>query len=348
MKAAVLENINAPLTVADVEPGELSVGHVLVKMLVSGICGTQLHEIAGNRGNAKFVPHLLGHEGCAIVERTGPDVTKVKKGDKVVVHWRKSDGIEADFPTFIFKGKTIRSGKSTTFSEYSIVSENRVTPVPHDISNDFCALLGCGLSTALGAVTNDAKVRSGESVMVVGLGGLGACLMKAARLAGAKPVIGVDIHDSKKSIVEELHGDLFVNAAKENISETFQRELGIKDVSVILDASGNAQSIADTLPLLADGGRYVLVGFLKPGESFEVKNANHLFGALYGKTIKASQGGGFSPSTDIPRYIEQFKSGALDIDHLITHRSTLDNINDAIELMRTGKANRIMIDFENP
>ena len=198
MKAAILEKINGPLAVADVELGELSVGQVLVKVLVSGICGAQLQEIAGNKNNAKFVPHLLGHEGCGIVEDIGAGVTKVKKGDKVVMHWRKGDGIEADFPTYTFKGKTMRSGKVTTFSEYSIVSENRVTPVPHEVSNDFCALLGCGLSTALGTITNEAQVQPGESVMILGLGGLGTCLMKAARFAGASPIIGVDIRDNKK------------------------------------------------------------------------------------------------------------------------------------------------------
>ncbi|MBI2033721.1 MAG: alcohol dehydrogenase catalytic domain-containing protein [Candidatus Liptonbacteria bacterium] len=347
MKAAVLEKINAPLTVADVGLGDLAVGQVLVKILVSGICGTQLHEIAGNRNNAKFTPHLLGHEGCGIVENLGAGVTKVKKGDKVVIHWRKGDGIEADFPTYVFRGKTIRSGKSTTFSEYSIVSENRITPVPREVPNDFCALLGCGLSTALGTVLNEARVRSGESVMVVGLGGLGACLIKAALSAGASPIIGVDVFEDKKDIVASLHGNLFINAARENISEATQRELGIKDIDVIFDASGNARSITDTIPLLGNGGRYVLVGFVKPGESIEIKNPNHLFGVSDGKTIRATQGGGFLPSKDIPRYVKLFKAGSLDIDNLITHRTTLDNINDAIQMMRQGKANRIMIDFEN-
>lgn len=345
MKAAVLEKISDPLTVANVELGELSFGQVLVKMLVSGICGAQLQEIAGNKNNAKFVPHLLGHEGCGIVENVGAGVTKVKKGDKVVMHWRKGDGIEADFPTYTFKGKTMRSGKVTTFSEYSIVSENRVTPVPYEISNDFCSLLGCGFSTALGTVANEAQVRPGESVMIVGLGGLGTCLMKAARFSCASPIIGVDIYDNKKDIVKLLHGDLFINGAKENILETIQRELGIKDIDVIIETSGNARSIADTVPFLSDGGRYVLVGQPKPGESVEIKMANHLFGGTEGKTIKATQGGKFLPSKDIPRYVKLYQAGLLDIDNLITHRTTLDNINDAIELMRSGKANRIAIDL---
>ena len=143
MKAAILEEINGPLTIGEVTLTDLLFGQVLVKILVSGICGSQLQEIAGNKGNAKFVPHLLGHEGCGIVEDIGPGVTKVKKGDKVVMHWRKGDGIESDFPTYMFKGKPMKSGKVTTLSEYSIVSENRITPVPHDTPNELCALLGC-------------------------------------------------------------------------------------------------------------------------------------------------------------------------------------------------------------
>src|SRR3990167_9037879 len=141
MKAAILEEINGPLTIGEVTLTDLLFGQVLVKILVSGICGSQLQEIEGNKGNAKFVPHLLGHEGCGIVEKIGDGVTTVKKGDKVVMHWRKGDGIESDFPSYVFKGKKISSGKVTTFSEYAIVSENRLTAVPKDIPDDLCALL---------------------------------------------------------------------------------------------------------------------------------------------------------------------------------------------------------------
>jgi Zn-dependent alcohol dehydrogenase len=345
MKAAVLEEINAPLTVANVEPGELLFGQVLVRVLVSGICGAQLQEIAGQKNNAKFVPHLLGHEGCGIVDSIGPGVTKVKKGDKVVMHWRKGDGIEADFPSYTFKGKTMRSGKVTTFSEYSIVSENRITPVPQDVSNDFCALLGCGLSTALSAVANEAQIKPGESVMIVGLGGLGTCFMKAAHFSCASPIVGVDVFDNKKEMVKALHGNLFINSAKDNILETIQRELGIKDFDVVIDTSGNARGIADSIPLVGNDGRFVMVGHIKPGESVELKMADHLFGGAEGKTIKATQGGRFSPSKDIPRYVKLYQAGLLDIDNLITHRTKLDDINGAIDMMRAGKANRIVIDL---
>lgn len=345
MKAAILEKIDAPLTIANIELTEPTFGQVVVKVISSGICGTQLQEIAGTKNNARFIPHLLGHEGCGIVEKVGAGVTKVKKGDKVVMHWRKGDGIESDFPTYIFKGKTIQSGKVTTFSEYSIVSENRLTPVPHNISNDFCTLLGCGLSTAISAVANDAQVSSGESFMVIGLGGLGASLVKAARLSGANPIIGVDIHEKKKHAVSLLKGNLFINSAKENIQEALERELGIKDVDVIIDTTGNAQAVSDSLSLLSNDGRYVLAGWFKPGQSLEIKNPNLLFSGTKGKLLKATQGGKFNPSEDIPRFIKLYESKLLDTEGLVSHRTTLDKINEAIDLMRAGEANRIIIDL---
>lgn len=344
MKAAVLEEINGPLTFTDVELTPLSFGQVLVKVLVSGICGAQLQEIAGHKGNAKFLPHLMGHEGCGLVEEVGPGVTKVKKGDKVVMHWRKGDGIESDFPNYIFKGRRIQSGKVTTFSEYSIVSENRITPVPQDTPNDLCALLGCSLSTALGTVNVEADVQAGESVMIVGAGGLGVNLIRAASVVGAHPIISVDIHEHKRKPTEGLGADLYINAVTEDIAETIKKKLGLKEVDVIIETSGAKQSIESTIPLLSGTGRYILVGQPKPGETIELKNAVHLFGGE-GKMIKATQGGKFSPTKEIPRYTNLHKGGVLTTHDLITHRFKLNEINKAIDLVRKGMAGRILIDI---
>ena len=137
-KAAILTEIGKPLVVSEIETTELKVGQVLIKILMSGLCGAQLQELAGLKGNSKFVPHLLGHEGCGIVEEIGPGVTTVKVGDKVVMHWRKGDGIESDFPTYIYENKKMSSGKVTTISEYSVVSENRITTVPNDTPEELC------------------------------------------------------------------------------------------------------------------------------------------------------------------------------------------------------------------
>ena len=342
MKAAVLENINGPLTIGEVALTDLLFGQVLVKVLVSGICGAQLQEIAGNKGNAKFVPHLLGHEGCGIVEKVGVGVTRVKKGDKVVMHWRKGEGIESDFPAYTFKGKPMRSGKVTTLSEYSIVSENRLTPVPNDTPDELCALLGCGLSTALGTINDEANVKFGESVMIIGAGGLGLNLVRAATLASAYPIISVDIYDHKKDTVLSLGAHLFINSKTQKITDELYNKFGIKEVDVIVETSGSKQGLEDSMPLLSGIGRYIMVGQPKPGESVELLNANHLFGGD-GKMIKATQGGKFSPSKDIPRYVKLYKAGILNIENIITHRMKLDKINDAIDLVRKGQASRILI-----
>ncbi|MDE2173239.1 MAG: zinc-binding dehydrogenase [Patescibacteria group bacterium] len=344
MKAAVLEQINGELVVGEVGVPEPQFGQALVKITASGICGSQLQEIAGNKGNAKFVPHLMGHEGSGIVEKVGVGVTKAKPGDKVVMHWRKGEGIESDFPTYIYKGKPMRSGKVTTFSEYSIVSENRVTPVPHDTPNELCVLLGCGLSTALATVNDEANAKFGESVMIVGSGGLGVNLIKAAKLAGAFPIIVLDIHENKRAVAGSMGATLFINSKDQNVQEEMQKNLGIREVDIIIDTSGNKQVIEATIPLLSGTGRYIMVGQPKPGESVELKNAYHLFGGE-GKSIRATQGGRFSPSRDIPRYVKLYKAGVLNIDGIITHRMKLGEINDAIALIRRGQAGRILIEM---
>ncbi len=345
MKAAVLERINEPFVVAEVGLTPLSRGQVLVKVLVSGICGSQLQEIAGHKGNAKFVPHLMGHEGVGIVQEIGEGVTKVKKGDKVVMHWRKGAGIESDFPKYMYHGKEMPSGKVTTFSEYSIVSENRVTAVPHDAPNELCVLLGCSLSTALGAINVEAKVKPGESVMIVGAGGLGANLIKAAKLACAGKIISVDIHEHKRDFVQSLGADLYINTAKEDLRTALQEGTQLKDVDVIIETSGAKSAIEATIPLLSGKGRFIMLGQPKPGETIELTNAIHMFGGD-GKSIKATQGGQFKPEEDIPLYLELYKSGKLTVDDLITHRFKLDGINEAIELLRSGQAARILIEME--
>lgn len=343
MKAAVLEKINTPLTVTDVGLSELQVGQVLVEMRVSGICGAQLQEIGGHKGNARFVPHLMGHEGCGIVAHVGAGVTKVKKGDKVVLHWRKGSGIESPFPTYIYKDKPMPSGKVTTFNEFSIVSENRVTPVPSDTPDDLCALLGCGLSTGLGVIEHEVKAMAGESILVAGVGGLGASIVTAAHIARMSPIVAIDIHAGKKKMALSLGADIFIDISKKDLSKEIAK-IRPQGFDVVVETSGNAKSIASVLPLIKGGGRGVLVGQPKPGETVELTNAHHLFGGE-GKCICATQGGQFNPDRDIPRYLNMYASGQLSIDALITHRVKLSHINKGIELMKSGKALRVMVDI---
>jgi S-(hydroxymethyl)glutathione dehydrogenase/alcohol dehydrogenase len=340
MKAVILEKINEPLVVKNIELTELKVGQVLVKVLVSGLCGAQIQEIAGLKGNSNYVPHLLGHEGCGIVESVGLGVSTVKVGDKVVMHWRKGDGIESDFPNYILENKKISSGKVTTLSEYSIVSENRVTKVPNDTSDYLCALLGCGLTTALGVINNEAELKFGESVLVIGCGGVGLNILQGAKLATAYPIVGVDNSEDKRKL-SEAYASHFINLSTDSLEEMVKK-MGMEKFDVIIDTTGINSLISKTIPLLSDSGRYILVGQPKPGQSIDIQNASHLFNGT-GKTIKATQGGKTSPSEDINRYIKLHKAGLINIDNIITNEFYIDDINQAFDLLRSGKAGRIMI-----
>ena len=334
MKAAVLEQIDSPLTIRDVELTELKVGQVLVKVLVSGLCGAQLHEIRGHKGNAKFLPHLMGHEGCGIVEEIGEGVTTVKVGDKVVMHWRPGSGIEAPFPSYVLDGKSMSSGKCTTLSEYSIVSENRLTTVPQDTPEDLCAILGCALTTAMGIIDNEVDLKFGESVAVIGCGGVGLNLIQAASLKSACPIHAIDCSESKKDLVFTAGASVFAAELK---------ELGAK-YDVIIDTTGIPGVISDAITHLSGKGRMILVGQPAPGRGVEVMNAVNLFSGM-GQTIKATQGGKTNPTEDIPRYVRMHKEGLLDIKQFVTHRFKLDQVNEAFDLLRSGNAGRIIIEI---
>jgi S-(hydroxymethyl)glutathione dehydrogenase/alcohol dehydrogenase len=333
MKAALLTAHNEPLTVADVDPCALAYGQVLVRVLVSGICGAQLQEIRGEKGGP--LPHLMGHEGCGLVEEIGPGVTKVKPGDKVVMHWRPGLGIESDFPKYNLDGKVFSSGKVNTLTEKAIVSENRLTVVPPDTNAEFAALLGCSLTTALGVIDNESNLRFGERVAVVGCGGVGLNVLTAARLRGAGEIHAVDTATAKNKLCLE-HGATYFHT---NVAEL---PLGI---DLVIDTTGVPEVISEIFLKLSNKGRILLLGQPTPGKSLVFPEAIRLFNGA-GLSIRASQGGSTVPQEDIPRYLELFKLKLLSIDKLITHRITLIDVNLAFETLKSGTAGRIMINTE--
>ena len=160
MKAAILFEQNKPLIVDKVElPKKLDFGQVLVKVYYSGICGSQLGEISGIKGPDSYLPHLLGHEGTGKVLETGPNVSHIQEGDHVVLHWKPSIGIDAKPPLYEWKGKSLNAGKVTTFNQYAVVSENRLTSIPKDFDMKTATLFGCAVTTAFGVVNNDAEIK---------------------------------------------------------------------------------------------------------------------------------------------------------------------------------------------
>jgi len=334
IKAAILEKLNSPLVVREVDLTELKIGQVLVKVIVSGICGSQIHEITGNKGNGKFLPHLMGHEGCGLVEQIGPGVTKVKPGDKVVMHWRPGLGIESDFPRYNLDGKDFSSGKVNTLTEKAIVSENRLTAVPTDTNPEFAALLGCSLTTALGLIDNESNLRFGERVAVVGCGGVGLNVITAARLRGAGEIYAVDTATAKNELCLE-HGATFFHA---NVAEL------PSGIDLVIDTTGVPEVISEIFLKLSNKGRILLLGQPTPGQSLVFPEALRLFNGT-GLSIRASQGGSTVPQEDIPRYLELLKLGLISIDKLITHRFNLVDVNLAFETLKSGTAGRIMINI---
>ena len=214
MKAAVLYEINKPLVVEELKVPKPDFGQVLVKIQASGICHKQIEEIQGHRGHDSFLPHTLGHEGAGIVEDVGPGVTKVKPGDYVALSWIKGSGIQSNTPTYSKGNKKINAGWITTFQEYTLASENRVTKISSDIKPDVASLLGCAVSTGFGSVVNHAKIEVGSTVAVFGIGGVGLNILQGAALMNAVKIIAVDISADKEKLSKQFGATHFVDAKK--------------------------------------------------------------------------------------------------------------------------------------
>jgi S-(hydroxymethyl)glutathione dehydrogenase/alcohol dehydrogenase len=334
MKAAILTELNRPLIVSELEIPDLGVGQVLVRVHASGICGAQLGEISGAKGPDKWLPHLLGHEGGGVVLDVGPGVTQVKPGDHVVMHWRKGAGIEAAPPRYQWGDKTVGGGWVTTFNDHAVVSENRLTPIPKDIPFDVAALMGCAVTTALGMISNEAKLKIGESVAVAGAGGVGLNVIQAAFLAGANPILAYDRVKAKAESVFFLGGDFTddIEALK---------QAGPFDVFV--DTTGDCNMISLGYDLIKPvSGRMILLGQPHHEACLSLPGFRRHY---CGKTILDSQGGLTEPNVDIPRYLGLWRAGRLPVEQLITHRFSLEQVNEALDMVRSGLAGRVILEM---
>lgn len=334
MLAAVLVELRKPLEIVELDmPSALEAGQVLVKVHYSGICGSQLGEIDGAKGEDKFLPHLLGHEGSGTVLEIGAGVRYVKPGDKVVLHWRKGLGIDSATPSFQWAGRKVNSGWVTTFNEYAIVSENRVTPIPADSDLEVAALFGCAVTTGFGVVTNNAKVKIGESVVVFGAGGVGLNIVQASALVSAYPLIAVDLHDSKLELAKAM-GATHLISAKTTDARQAIRDICPGGVDVFIDNTGQPPIIEMGYDLAKPQGRVTLVGVPKKGNNISI----YSLPLHFGRQISGSHGGEAIPQEDIPRYHELYRSGRLRLKELLTNRYPLTEINEAIAAMRSGGA----------
>ena len=345
MKAAILVDLNAPLEIAEIAlPKTLGAGQVLVKIHYSGICGAQINEIQGAKGPDKFLPHLLGHEGSAAVLEVGPGVMHVKPGDTVVMHWRPSKGIQCIPATYDWNGRKVNAGWVTTFSEYSIVSENRLTVIPNDFDLKLAPLFGCAVTTAMGVINNDANVKIGQSVVVFGAGGVGLNVCQAAAMVSAYPIIAVDLVDSKLEMAKKFGATHVFNSRKiENLDEEIRKIVGNAGADVVVESTGNARVIELSYNLAQPQGRIVLVGVPKKGDNVTI----YTLPIHFKKVLTGSEGGSCLPHIDIPRFIKLIRAGKASLDGLITHEFNLDQINDAIDLVKSGEAGRVIVKMDN-
>lgn len=344
MQAAVLVEQRQPLQVDEVElPAELAYGQVLVEVHYSGVCGSQLGEIDGVKGEDKYLPHLLGHEGSGYVVAVGPGVKHVRPGDAVVLHWMKGAGIESPTPQYRWRGKPVNAGWVTTFNPYAVVSENRVTAVPPGFDLKRAALFGCAVTTGIGVVMNNAQLKIGESIVVFGAGGVGLNVIQGAALAGAWPIVAIDLFDNKLALAQKCGATHLVNSQSEDPRRAVREILGAAGADVVVDNTGQPAVIETAYELAGPQGRTVLVGVPRLGHRATL----YTLPLHFGKTLTGSHGGEAQPSVDIPRYARLVEAGKLALDLLITHHFPLSAINDAIAQMRSGQiAGRCLIHLE--
>jgi S-(hydroxymethyl)glutathione dehydrogenase/alcohol dehydrogenase len=342
-KAAILVENKKPLVVGEIEmPKELSFGQVLVKVNYSGICGAQINEIEGAKGPDKFLPHLLGHEGCGEALDVGEGVKTVKTGDRVVLHWRPSNGLQSETPEYAWEGRKVNAGWVTTFNEYAVISENRLTPIPEDFNPKLAPLFGCAVTTAMGVVNNDAHVRIGQSVVVFGVGGVGLNIVQFAEMVSAHPVVGIDIVDSKLEMVRKFGATHALNSSKTgDLFAEIRKIVGENGADVVVDTTGNARVIEQAYELTHPDGKTILVGVPSKGDNATI----YTLPLHFKKVLTGSHGGSAEPHMEIPRLISLWRAGKLKLDGLITHEFGLDEINEAIQTMKSGEAGRILLNM---
>jgi len=344
VKAAVLEAIGRPLVIEDLELPDLIKGQVLVKVLFSGICRSQLMEVKGGRGVDSWIPHLLGHEGSGIVVSVGEGVTKVKKGDEVILGWVKGEGLDAPGAEYKCGQKIIHSGRVTTFSNYTIVSESRLVIKPKSLPFDVAVLFGCALPTGAGMILNELKPSISQSVIVLGLGGIGLSALIALKALRVKLIIAIDISDDKLDFAKRLGANYVFNSQNEDLYRTIM-SLTNGGVDYCIESGGQVATIELGFSLIhKNGGKLLFASHPPEGEM--IRLAPH--DLISGKQIAGSWGGAIAPDRDIPKMHTLFQKANIVLNILLTKRYTLEQINEALDDLESGQVLRPLIVMQHP
>lgn len=358
MRAAVLHEFNAPLVVEELELDPPKAGEVLIRMAASGVCHSDLHVVQGIHPTA--LPAVLGHEGAGVVEAVGPSVADLAPGDHVMLSWLPYCGrcrhcvrerpnrcenvawydstMEDGTCRFHLDGRPIHHYNTSSFAERSVVPARTAIRVDPALPLTELALMGCAVMTGVGAVLNTAHVRPGDSVAVVGCGGVGLNVVQGARIAGATAIVAVDTVPAKLELARELGATQTVDAGAGDPVEAVL-ELVAGGVDHAFEALGRPETIETTLRLTGRGGQAVLIG-MAPPEARVPLDALTL--TIEERCVRGCWYGSCVPLRDFPLLVDLYREGRLRLDSLIS-TCTLDDVNDAFRRMEAGESARSVI-----
>lgn len=343
--AAVLCKIGEPLRIEELTIPELKPGQVLVNISYSGVCHTQLNELRGLKGEDKFLPHTLGHEGSGVVEAIGPGVDKVKPGDRVVLTWIRGSGTDVPSASYRRKdGSTVNSGAISTFMTKSVISENRLVRISDEMPMREAALLGCAIPTGAGIVINTARLSKGATIAIFGMGGVGLSALSAAKISQSSVIIAIDILDHKLDNALKFGATHVINVKNRGVLSEILSITDRRGVDLAVECAGNKESMETAFRSVRDnGGLCVLAGNLPQGECICLNP----FDLIKGKRIVGSWGGETNPDRDIPRYVKYYLSRDFPLDRLITHSYSLGDVNQALHDLENGEVGRALIDMSS-
>ncbi len=339
--AAILVQTGQKLVMAQLDIPALKPGQVLVELAYSGACGTQVMEWRGDKGEDKWLPHCLGHEGTGTVVDVGAGVTKVKAGQEVVLSWIKGSGIEAGGAVYQWEGRPVNAGGVTTFQRHAVVSENRLTLLPAGLPMDIAVLLGCAVPTGMGAVFNVLKVQAGDAVAIFGTGGIGLNACMAAALAGGMPVIGVDPNPTRRALAMQFGATHVIDPGDADVIAEIKKIVP-QGVDVAVEASGLPQvmdqAINATRP---QGGRAVVIGNARYNAKLELNPS--VFNQ--GKSLMGTWGGDSVPDRDYVRFGRLIGAGRFPVRDLLSKPYRLEDADTALQDLAAGRIGRPLIDM---
>jgi S-(hydroxymethyl)glutathione dehydrogenase/alcohol dehydrogenase len=360
MKAAVLREINKPLEIENIELGDPGPREVLIRTVAAGVCHSDLHFQNGSYPYP--LPAVLGHESAGVVEAVGADVSYVKPGDHVITclsafcghceycltgHMSLCQEPElqraADQPSRLHKGdeNLWQFLNLSSFAEYMLVHEHTIARIREDMPMDRAALIGCGVTTGVGAVIHTARVEPGSTVAVIGCGGVGLSAINGAAIAGAARIIAVDTVASKLELARKFGATDVVNAREDDPVGTI-RELTGGGVHYSFEAIGLKETTEQAFKMLARGGVATIIGMIPVGVHVELHGPEFLME----RRIQGSNMGSNRFRVDMPRFVEFYLQGRLHLDDLISRRIKLEDVNDGMDALKTGEVARSVIMFD--